>query len=46
MQPCLSKGFQGGQIIGQNAASCTNFDDSCSEDIGAGKSFHVISRIL
>jgi hypothetical protein len=30
-------GFQGGQLIGQVVAACTNFDDSCSEDIGAGQ---------
>jgi hypothetical protein len=36
-QPCLSRGFQGGQIIGQNVLVCTNFDDSCSEDIRAGQ---------
>ena len=37
MQPCLSRGFDGGQIIAQNTIVCTNIDDSCSEDIGAGQ---------
>jgi hypothetical protein len=36
-QPCLSRGFDGGQIIAQNTIVCTNFDDSCSEDIRAGQ---------
>jgi hypothetical protein len=37
MQPCLSLGFDGGQIIAQNTIVCTNIDDSCSEDIRAGQ---------
>ena len=37
MQPCLSRGFDGGQVIGQNTAVCTNISDSCSEDIRAGQ---------